>query len=52
MPDDDAFAAYRVPAVATALVKAAQSGVAMRIVAESAHASEGKIAYQSIVAWL
>jgi phosphatidylserine/phosphatidylglycerophosphate/cardiolipin synthase-like enzyme len=44
------FAAYKVPAVATALVQAAQRGVAMRIVAESAHASEGKIAYESIVA--
>jgi phosphatidylserine/phosphatidylglycerophosphate/cardiolipin synthase-like enzyme len=44
------FAAYKVPAVATALVKAARRREAIRIVVESAHASEGKIAYESIVA--
>lgn len=42
------FAAYKVPAVAEALVRAAQRQVRIRIIIESAQASEGKIAYESI----
>ncbi len=42
------FAAYKVPAVADALVRVAQRGVHSRIIIESAQASEGKIAYEAI----
>ena len=42
------FAAYKVPAVAEALVRAAQRHVRIRIIIESAQASEGKIAYEAI----
>ena len=42
------FAAYKVPAIADALVRAAQRGVRIRIIIESAHSSEGKIAYEAI----
>ena len=42
------FAAYKVPAIAAALVRAAQRQVHIRIIIESAQASEGKIAYEAI----
>ena len=42
------FAAYRVPAIADALVRAAQREVRIRIIIESAQSSEGKIAYEAI----
>jgi phosphatidylserine/phosphatidylglycerophosphate/cardiolipin synthase-like enzyme len=42
------FAAYKVPAVAEALVRAAQRQVRIRIIIESAQVSEGKIAYEAI----
>lgn len=42
------FAAYKVPAVAEALVRAARRQVRIRIIIESAQASEGKIAYEAI----
>ena len=44
------FAAYKVPAVAEALVRAAQRGVPIRIIIESAQVSEGKIAYDALAA--
>ena len=42
------FAAYSVPAIAAALVRAAQRGVRIRIIIESAQVSEGKIAYEAM----
>lgn len=42
------FAAYKVPAVAEALVRAAQRHVKIRIIIESAQASEGKITFEAI----
>lgn len=42
------FAAYSVPAIAAALVRAAERGVRIRIVVESARESEGKITYEAI----
>jgi phosphatidylserine/phosphatidylglycerophosphate/cardiolipin synthase-like enzyme len=44
------FAAYKVPTVAAALVHAAQRGVRIRVVIESSHASDGKIAYDALAA--
>ncbi len=42
------FAAYKVPAIAEALIRAARRGVHIRIIIESAQASEGKLAYEAI----
>jgi phosphatidylserine/phosphatidylglycerophosphate/cardiolipin synthase-like enzyme len=42
------FAAYHVPAIAAALVRAAARSVRMRIIVESAQVSEGKLAYEAI----
>lgn len=42
------FAAYHVPAIAAALSRAARRGVSIRIIIESAQASEGKITYDAL----
>jgi len=42
------FAAYKVPSISDALVRAAQRRVRSRIIIESAQASEGKVAYEAI----
>lgn len=42
------FAAYSVPAIAAALVRAARRGVRLRIIIESAQVSAGKLAYEAI----
>lgn len=42
------FAVYKIPAISSAIVAAAQRGVAIRICIESPQASEGRIAYDTL----
>jgi phosphatidylserine/phosphatidylglycerophosphate/cardiolipin synthase-like enzyme len=42
------FVAYKVPAVASALAKAARRGVAVRLVLEGAEVSQGKVAFDAL----